>query len=53
MLRNESGDILQELERKMQMLIDNHEQEKNEIDRDRKREREELSREAERSLKEL
>ena len=53
MLRNESGDILQELERKMQMLIDNHEQEKGEMERDRKKEREDLSREAENRLKEL
>ena len=30
---------MQELERKMQMLIDNHEAEKNEIERDRKKER--------------
>jgi hypothetical protein len=53
MLRNESGDIMQELERKMQMLIDNHEAEKTEIDRERKKEREDLSRDAERRLKEL
>jgi hypothetical protein len=40
MLRNESGDILSELERKMQMLIENHEREKEDIEKDRQRERE-------------
>ncbi len=37
----------------MQMLIDSHEQEKLEIDKDRKREKDDLAREAERKLKEL
>jgi hypothetical protein len=37
----------------MQMLIDNHEAEKNDTERDRKKEREDLSKEAERRLKEL
>ena len=50
MLRNESGDILSELERKMQMLIENHEREKEDIEKDRQREREQFTYDAEKRL---
>jgi len=46
MLRSESGDILSELERKMQMLIDNHAQEKQEIEKERQKEREDAASDA-------
>jgi predicted nucleic acid-binding Zn-ribbon protein len=36
MLRNESGDIMSELEKKMQMLIEAHEKEKTEIEGEHK-----------------
>ena len=36
MLRNESGDVMQELERKMQMLIESHERERGEMDSEHK-----------------
>jgi hypothetical protein len=38
MLRNESGDIMEELQKKMQMLIDSHEQEKTGIFKQHKQE---------------
>ena len=46
MLRSESGDILSELERKMQMLIDNHAQEKQDIEKERQKEREDAASDA-------
>jgi galactokinase/mevalonate kinase-like predicted kinase len=53
MLRSESGDILSELERKMQMLIDNHAQEKQEIEKERQKERDDAASDAKRRLQEL
>lgn len=50
MLRNESGDIMQELERKMQMLIDSHEREKTELESDHKSALSSQASEAERRL---
>jgi hypothetical protein len=53
MLRNESGDIMQELEKKMMMLIQAHEQEKTQLNKDHEIELKNNADEGERKLREL